>query len=114
MTETILISFSKHEFKEFIKGTINEALNEQSTNTKNNSKTSELLNTEEAAAFLKIPKSSMDKLSSKREIPFIKPSKRNFYKVSDLQTWLDKQKKKSRYEIEHEAMQEIGKGGRRR
>lgn len=109
-----LVITTPDELSRIVQTAIQTALNEQSTNTQNNSKTSELLNTEEAAAFLKIPKSSMDKLSSKREIPFIKPSKRNFYKVSDLQTWLDKQKKKSRYEIEHEAMQEIGRGGRRR
>lgn len=114
MTETILISFSKHEFKEFIKGTINEALAEQTTSTNKNSNANEFLSIDEAAKFLKIPKASLYQLTSKREIRFVKRSRRNFFKISDLEAWQEEGRKKTRTEIEQEVMQEMSKGGLKR
>ena len=114
MTETILIAFSKHEFKEFIKGTINEALAEQTTSTHKNSNANEFLSIDEAAKFLKIPKASLYQLTSKREIRFVKRSRRNFFKISDLEAWQEEGRKKTRSEIEQEAMLEMSKASRKR
>lgn len=102
------------ELAALIQTAIRTALTEQSTSNNKNSNANEFLSMDEAAKFLKIPKASLYQLTSKREIPFVKPSRRNFFKISDLEAWLEEGRKKTRIVLEQEAIQEMTKGGRKR
>lgn len=102
------------ELATLIQTSIRTALAEQSINTHKSPNVNEFLSIDEAAKFLKIPKASLYQLTSKREIPFVKRSRRNFFKISDLEAWQEEGRKKTRAEIEQEAMLEMSKGGRKR
>ena len=102
------------ELAALIQTSIRSALAEQTSSTNKNSNANEFLSIDEAAKFLKIPKASLYQLTSKREIPFVKRSRRNFFKISDLEAWQEEGRKKTRSEIEQEAMQEMSKGGLKR
>lgn len=102
------------ELAALIQTSIRTALAEQTTSTNKNSNVNEFLSMDEAAKFLKIPKASLYQLTSKLEIPFVKPSRRNFFKISDLEAWLEEGRKKTRVVLEQEAIQERTKGGRKR
>ena len=72
----------------------------------------EFLDFNEAVRFLKISKSKLYKLTSKREICFSKPSGgKIFFHRDDLRNWLLRGKKKSIGILENEALNTM-KGGR--
>lgn len=102
------------ELASLIQSSIRTALSEQSTSIPKDLNVNEFLNMEEASKFLKIPKASLYQLTSKREISFVNRSRRNFFKISDLTAWQEKGRKKTLTEIEHEALQKIGKGSQKR
>lgn len=52
-----------------------------------------LFSVAEAASYLKMPRHSLYKLTSKRAIPFYKPGKRILFDVSELEAWLQDSKK---------------------
>lgn len=112
MTETILVTFSKHEFKEFIKGTIQEALLEQATSQDRQHAAHEYLSMTEASKYLQLPQSTLYVFCHERRIPYSKKGKRNCFLRADLDNWLASNRKKSAKEIESEAMQNLRKGGR--
>jgi excisionase family DNA binding protein len=109
-----LVITTPDELSRIVQSAIRTALTEQATSTNKNSNANEFLSIDEAAKFLKIPKASLYQLTSKREIPFVKRSRRNFFKISDLEAWQEEGRKKTRTEIEQEAMQEMSKGGLKR
>lgn len=102
------------ELAALIQTSIRTALAEQTAITNKNSNVNEFLSIDEAAKFLKNPKASLYQLTSKREIRFVKRSRRNFFKISDLEAWQEEGRKKTRSEIEQEALMEMSKGGKRR
>ena len=53
----------------------------------------------QAAEFLKLAKQTLYGFTSKRKIPFIKKGKKLYFKVSDLEKWLETGRKKSKSEI---------------
>ena len=113
MTETILVAFSKHEFREFIKGTIQEALFEQA-NPPSQSRafqSHEYLSIEDACVYLQLPKNTLYGYCHNNVIPFYKRGKRSFFLRSDLDTWLASGRKKSVKEIETDALNSLKKGG---
>ncbi|NJN27628.1 MAG: helix-turn-helix domain-containing protein [Cyclobacteriaceae bacterium] len=52
------------------------------------------MNIEEAAEYLQIAKPTLYALTSRREIPIYKKTKRIYFKKSELKEWLEKGKKK--------------------
>lgn len=58
-----------------------------------------LLSFDEAVAYLRMPKSSVYKLTSRRHIPFLKPGKRILFCKEQLDTWLQGFYKKTRAEL---------------
>lgn len=109
-----LIITTKTELSDLIQSSIRTALREQPASTHKTSNVNEFLSINEAAKFLKIPKASLYQLTSKRAIKFIKRSRRNFFKISDLEAWQEEGRKKTRSEIEQEAMLEMSKAIRKR
>ena len=60
------------------------------------------INIDEAAAFIKKPKSTVYQLTSTRKIPFNKVGKQLLFFKKDLLAWIEESKKKTKKEIESE------------
>ena len=63
----------------------------------------EIMNLSQAATYMSLSKSTMYKHTSTREIPHFKRGKRVYFKKTDLDEWLTKNKIISREEIEQKA-----------
>jgi excisionase family DNA binding protein len=111
MTETILVAFSKHEFKELLKGTIQELLLEQATPQGRQHAAHEYLSMTEAAQYLQIPQSTLYQFCAMRRLPYVKRGKRNYFLRSDLDAFMGADRRKSVKEIEAEAVIKMRKGG---
>ena len=62
----------------------------------------EFLNIEEVARFINESKSSVYSRTSSRNIPFYKRGKKLIFKKSEIQSWLEAGKKKTREELARE------------
>lgn len=113
MTETILVAFSKHEFKEFLRGAMQELLNEQNLPKDRQHAAHEYLNMAEASRYLQLPQNTLYAFCHERRIPYSKRGKRNYFLRADLDEWLSSSRKKSVKEIEVEAMANLRKGGKK-
>lgn len=113
MTETILVAFSKHEFKEFIKGTIQEALFEQANPSAQGRtfQAHEYLSIEDACLYLQLPKNTLYGYCHNNVIPFYKRGKRSYFLKSDLDIWLASGRKNTVKEMQAEALNSLKKGG---
>ncbi|RYU92714.1 helix-turn-helix domain-containing protein [Emticicia agri] len=101
------------ELSRIVQNAIRTVLTEHSSKNSESSTINEFLSINEAANFLKIPKASLYQLTSKREISFMKRSRRIFFKKSDLELWLEGGRKKTRSEMEQEALSELSKPKRK-
>lgn len=73
---------------------------------------SKFLTFAQAADFMGISKSSLYKLTSKREIPYYKPTgKALYFLAEDLEEWMSRGRQKSRYEEESKLAAELAKKG---
>jgi len=61
---------------------------------------SDLLNIEEAAAFLKVSVAALYTKVSRQEIPFSKPGKRLYFNKADLKEWVRLGKRKTIKDLE--------------
>ena len=59
----------------------------------------EIMNIDQASAFLKMAKQSIYMMTSKRDIPFIKRGKRVVFRKTELLKWLDGGRRQTREEI---------------
>ncbi|MFN8285483.1 MAG: helix-turn-helix domain-containing protein [Chitinophagales bacterium] len=66
----------------------------------------DIFSLQEAANYLHLAPQTLYGLTSKRKIPFIKKGKKLYFKVTDLEKWLEDGRKKSKSEIEDELEQE--------
>ncbi len=64
----------------------------------------EIMNIDQASAFLKIAKQSIYMMTSKRDIPFIKRGKRVVFRKTDLLSWLDGGRRQTREEINNDGI----------
>lgn len=87
------------ELRAMILTVVNEALSKHESPRKS---ANVPLSMEEAAEYLKIPKSTLYQLTSKRLIPFSKAGRRSIFRESELENWLHNRRKKTRQEIENE------------
>lgn len=73
---------------------------------------SKFLTFAQAADFMGLSKSSLYKLTSKREIPYYKPTgKALYFLAEDLEEWMSRGRQNSRYELESELAAELAKKG---
>ncbi len=71
----------------------------------------EILDTKEVCEYLKISKSSLYKMTSKKKIPFTKPNgKKMYFLKEDLNNWILSNKSKSTEELESEMFNYLNKG----
>lgn len=95
-----IILITPNELAVLIDSSVRKALGEQSSQS--SSIDDKPLNIEEAAAFLKKPKSTIYQLTSTRQIPFYKMGKQLLFFKKDLLAWVEDGKKKTKKEIETE------------
>jgi len=88
------------ELENLIHNSVRKAMGEQSPQI--SSHDDKPLNIEEAAAFIKKPKSTVYQLTSTRQIPFSKMGKQLLFFKKDLLLWIEEGKKKTQKEIEAE------------
>ena len=98
MNDIILIPFSKHEFRSFVKACVNEAIEESALNPIANF-TDQILSIKEASSFLNLAQQTLYGFTSKRVIPFFKRGKKLYFKKSELENWLIEGRRKSKGEI---------------
>jgi excisionase family DNA binding protein len=104
-----IILVTPNELAVLIEISVRKALGEQSSQS--SSIDDKPLNIEEAAAFIKKPKSTVYQLTSNRQIPFSKMGKQLLFFKKDLLLWIEEGKKKTRKEIEAEGFN--FKGGKK-
>ena len=97
------------ELENLIHNSVRKALSEQFP--KSSSHDDKPLNIEEAAAFIKKPKSTVYQLTSTRQIPFSKMGKQLLFFKKDLLLWIEDGKKQTKKEIEAEGFSK--KGGKK-
>jgi excisionase family DNA binding protein len=95
-----LVLMTPDELENLIHNTVRKAMSEQSPQL--SSHDDKPLNIEEAAAFIKKPKSTIYQLTSTRQIPFSKMGKQLLFFKKDLLLWIEDGKKKTQKEIEAE------------
>jgi excisionase family DNA binding protein len=94
-----------------------ETLLKQIFNTRNGSEiplsnTNEIMNLEQLAMYVNQSKSAMYKQTANRTIPFYKNGKRVYFKKSEIDAWLTKNKISTADEIEEKALNYIIKRGK--
>lgn len=95
-----LVLMTPDELDQLIQSSVRKALSEQSSKS---SVTDDFpINIDEAAAFIKKPKSTVYQLTSTRNIPFSKVGKTLLFFKKDLLIWIEEGKKKTQKEIESE------------
>jgi excisionase family DNA binding protein len=91
-----MYSLSVEEYIQLNKEILSEAkLPEEETV----SNTSEIMNIEEAAVYLKMAKQTVYSMISRKLLPYFKRGKRVFFRKAELLTWLEKGRKYTREEI---------------
>ena len=95
-----LVLITTDELDSLIQSSVRKALEEHSQ--KSSYSDDFPINIDEAAAFLKKPKSTIYQLTSTRQIPFNKVGKQLLFFKKDLLSWIEESKKKTQKQIEAE------------
>jgi excisionase family DNA binding protein len=100
MEGKIISFFSESEFETFLEKIVYRCLN--GVASEKNSTRRKWLSHKDAATYLGIPSGTLYKLSSTRQINFSKRGKRNFFLLEDLDSYLEKGRRKTVDEIKYE------------
>ena len=110
MANNIIIQFSEIEFKQLLKSCVSEGIQESKLITKQET-TDKIFNLKEAAHFLNLAPQTLYGFTSNRTIPFLKKSKKLYFKKAELEIWLNEGKKSTKKEITAGGFAKI-KGGK--
>lgn len=99
MAEKIYVA-TERQLEELIRTSVTEVFQEQVK--KELKPRVEVFSLQEAAAYLQLAPQTLYGFTSKRKIPFIKKGKKLYFKLTDLEKWLEAGRKKSKSEIERE------------
>lgn len=102
MIELQITQVNKQELIEIVKTAIDKSLSEYQLNIELGEPPI-LLNIKQASEFLTLKVPTIYQKVSRREIPFLKRSKRLYFKREDLIEYLEKGRVKSVYEVEAES-----------
>ncbi|NQX97723.1 MAG: helix-turn-helix domain-containing protein [Flavobacteriales bacterium] len=104
MQDLILISISVHELKTIIEQSVKKAVQEIAPSTiQGKEKSSLYLNVQQASQFTHMAIATLYDYTHKKKIPFSKIGKRLLFSKKELTEWIQKHRKKTRYEIDQEA-----------
>ena len=101
-----LVLMTPTELESLIQNSVRKAMGERSPQS--SIYDDKPLNIEEAAAFIRKPKSTIYQLTSTRQIPFSKMGKQLLFFKKDLLKWIEEGKKKTQKEIEAEGFTKMG------
>ena len=101
-----LVLMTPDELENLIQNSVRKVLSEQSS--KSSISDDVPINIDEAAAFIKKPKSSVYQLTSTRQIPFAKVGKQLLFFKKDLLLWIEEGNKKTQKQIEAEGFSKKG------
>ncbi|MEY5049188.1 MAG: excisionase [Bacteroidota bacterium] len=99
---TEIIITTKEELSQLIKDALSEILNQNRQNDSIVENSKKFLTVEETCKFLSIARQTLYAYTSNRQIPFIKKSGKNYFKLDDLENWLNSGKIKTFDEIRNE------------
>lgn len=114
-TTTEIIVMSKDDLKKLLETTLMESL-EKHEAAKADSASDEaegFMTIDEAAAFLRLKKSTIYSKISRMEIPCFKQSGRLYFKRSELEAWIEKGKATTMEDIERQADEYLEKSRKR-
>ena len=95
-----IIVTTKDELEEIIRNSLTEIFQEQ---VQNEAKPRmELFSLHDAAEYLQLAPQTLYGFTSKRKIPFLKKGKKLYFKLTELEKWLETGRKSSKAEIEDE------------
>jgi excisionase family DNA binding protein len=94
--EKIIVT-TQSELENLIQKSVRQIFNEQTARPKE--AISEIFSLEQASQYLNLAKQTLYGFTSKRKIPFIKKGKKLYFKLCDLEKWLETGRKKSKSEI---------------
>lgn len=97
-----LIITTEAELQRVIESAIEKFLNRMPQSTSQEEPGKKYLSIDEAAKYLSLAKATVYAFTHQREIPFIKRAKRLLFLQSDLDTWLEQGRKKSKSQIRAE------------
>jgi excisionase family DNA binding protein len=111
MQNLILISISVHELKTIIEQSVKKAVQEivqnnnliVPTTVQEKEKSSLYLNIQQASKFTHMAIATIYDYTHKKKIPFSKIGKKLLFSKKELSEWIQKHRKKTRYEIDQEA-----------
>lgn len=92
-----IIVIPQSELENLIQDSVRKIFNEQTVKPKESA--NEVFSLEQACQYLNLAKQTIYGFTSKRKIPFIKKGKKLYFKLSDLEKWLETGRKKSKSEI---------------
>lgn len=99
---TEIIITTKEELSQLIKDALSEILNQNRQNDSIVENSKKFLTVEETCKFLSIARQTLYAYTSNRQIPFIKKAGKNYFKLEDLENWLNSGKIKTFDEIRNE------------
>jgi excisionase family DNA binding protein len=99
---TEIIITTKEELSQLIKDALSEILNQNRQNDSIVENSKKFLTVEETCKFLSIARQTLYAYTSNRQIPFIKKAGKNYFKLDDLENWLNSGKIKTFDEIRNE------------
>jgi excisionase family DNA binding protein len=94
--EKIIVT-THSELETLIQNTVRNIFKEQTTKPKESA--NEIFSLDQACQYLNLAKQTIYGFTSKRKIPFIKKGKKLYFKLCDLEKWLETGRKKSKSEI---------------
>jgi len=92
-----IIVIPQSELENLIQNSVRKIFNEQTVKPKES--VNEVFSLEQASQYLNLAKQTIYGFTSKRKIPFIKKGKKLYFKLCDLEQWLETGRKKSKSEI---------------
>ncbi len=99
MAVQFLTSITEQEFKEFLKEALKELLGDR---LRLNEPTSELMNIEEAAKFLKLKVNTLYEKTCRKTIPHLKKGNKLYFQRSTLEKWIDEGRVKTQSDLKSE------------
>ena len=108
-----IILVTPNELAVLIDISVRKALSEQANSSIQGRtfQSHEYLSIEEASLYVEKPQNTMYGYCHNNVIPFYKRGKRSYFLKSDLDVWLASGRKKSKKEIQAEALNSLKKGG---
>lgn len=111
MKELKFISFDDSELLQLIKTGVREALQELQTIP--STSPDELLDISSASQYLMIAEQTLYSYTSQRKITFLKKGKKLYFRLSDLEKWLESGRQKTSAEIASDAQSFTSKRNRK-